>query len=104
MKNDNNTVTENRLVSIVDYGDKVQSKVYFEGDAYKMILFAITKEQLLKPHSAPMDTPLLILEGEAKITIDQKTTILRSGESIILPKNVVHAVYPISDIKFLLIK
>ncbi|MEH6537205.1 MAG: cupin domain-containing protein [Psychroserpens sp.] len=50
------------------------------------------KEQTLNPHSAPMDTPLLILEGEAKITIDQKTYTLSTGESIILPRNLDHAV------------
>jgi len=100
----NNTANKDALVSQVTYQDQIHSKVYFESEAYKMILFAMKKEQTLKPHSAPMDTPLLLLEGEANITIDQKTHTLGTGESIILPKNLNHAVYPISDIKFVLIK
>ena len=82
----------------------MNNKVYYESDAYKMILFAIKKEQTLKPHSATMDTPLLMLEREAKITIGKKTHVLSHGQSIILPKDLDHAVYPISDTKFVLIK
>lgn len=96
--------TKDVLLSLVEYKDEVHNKVYFESDAYKMILFAIKKEQTLKPHSASMDTPLLMLEGQAKIMIDQDIYDLNVGESIILPKNVDHAVYPMSDIKFVLIK
>jgi quercetin dioxygenase-like cupin family protein len=104
IKNNHSTATSQGLARLVDYQDKVQSTIYYESDAYKMILFAMKKEQLLKPHSAIMDTPLLMLEGEVKITIDEKSHILKAGESIILPKNVDHGVYPISDIKFVLIK
>lgn len=101
----NNTETKkNILTNQVEYEDKINSKIYYESDAYKMILFAMKKDQTLKPHSAPMDTPLLMLEGEATINIDKNTYVLNEGESIILPKNIDHAVSPISDIKFVLIK
>lgn len=95
---------EKTLSNEIEYQDKVNKTVYFESDAYKMILFAMKKEHVLKPHSASMDTPLLILEGQAKITIGAKEYILNSGESIVLPKNIDHGVYPITDIKFVLIK
>lgn len=97
----NNEMT---LSNEIEYQDKMNNKVYFESDAYKMILFAMKKEHVLKPHSAPMDTPLLILEGQAKITIDAKEHILSSGESIVLPKDIDHGVYPLTDVKFVLIK
>jgi quercetin dioxygenase-like cupin family protein len=100
----NNTTTENTLSSKIDYQDKVTSTIYYESDAYKMILFAMKKNQILKPHSATMDTPLLILEGKTKITINNEDYILGKDESIILPKNIDHGVYPITDIKFVLIK
>jgi quercetin dioxygenase-like cupin family protein len=101
---DENTATKNTLASQVDYLEKVNSKVYYDSDAYKMILFAMKKDQVLKPHSASMDTPLLVLEGQTKITIGEKIHILNKGESIILPKNINHGVYPIRDTKFVLIK
>ncbi|MGC1205515.1 MAG: cupin domain-containing protein [Flavobacteriaceae bacterium] len=101
---DKKTKTEHNLSSKIEYLDKVNNKIYFESDAYKMILFAMKKEHILKPHSAPMDTPLLILEGQAKITIDDKEYVLRPNESIVLPKNMLHGVYPITNVKFVLIK
>lgn len=100
----NNTKNELALSDKIEYQDKVSNTIYFESDAYKMILFAMKKEHVLKPHSASMDTPLLILEGQAKITIDDKEYLLNSGESIVLPKNINHGVYPITNVKFVLIK
>lgn len=96
--------SEAALSNQIEYQDKVNNKIYYESDSYKMILFAMKKEQVLKPHSAPMDTPLLILEGQAKITIDTAEHILSAGESIVLPKDISHGVYPITDVKFVLIK
>jgi quercetin dioxygenase-like cupin family protein len=101
---ENNTKSEQTLSNKIEYMDKVNSTVYFESDTYKMMLFALKKDQKIEPHSAITDTPLLILEGKTKIVIDSETHILSTGESIILPKNINHAVYPITDIKFVLIK
>ncbi|MFT5436743.1 MAG: quercetin dioxygenase-like cupin family protein [Ancylomarina sp.] len=44
-----------------------------------MILFAIKKDQVLNPHSAPMSTPLLVLEGSAKVTIGDEEFLLYEG-------------------------
>ncbi len=96
--------SKNALANTIEYQDKINKAVYYESDAYKMILFAMKSNQTLKPHTAEMNTPLLVLEGKAKITIDGKQHILKAGESIILPKNINHGVYPITDIKFVLIK
>lgn len=99
-----NVMSTYNLTSQIDYADTVNNSVLFEGEAYKMILFAMKKEHVLKPHSAPMDTPLLILEGSAKITIGPKEHTLNKGDLITLPKEIDHGVYPITDVKFLLIK
>ncbi|GGX11049.1 cupin domain-containing protein [Aquimarina muelleri] len=101
---DNKAKTEYNLSSKIEYQDKVNNKIYFESEGYKMILFAMKKEHILKPHTSPMDTPLLILEGQAKITIDDKEYALTTGESIVLPKNILHGVYPITNVKFVLMK
>jgi quercetin dioxygenase-like cupin family protein len=100
----NSTKSEQALSHKIEYRDTVNSAVYFEGNTYKMMLFALKKDQKIEPHSAAMDTPLLILEGKTKISIDNEEHILSTGESIILKKNIDHAVYPITDVKFLLIK
>tara|TARA_R100000655_G_scaffold95272_1_gene137150 strand:- start:697 stop:1062 length:366 start_codon:yes stop_codon:yes gene_type:complete len=95
--------SENNLASKVEYADKINNNVIFESD-YKMIVFAMKKGQDLKPHSAPMDAPLVMLEGSAKVTIGDEETVLNEGDIITLPKNLMHGVYPITDCKFMLIK
>jgi quercetin dioxygenase-like cupin family protein len=95
---------ENNLSEKIEYAEKINNKVFFESENYKMILFAIKKDQVLKPHSAPMDTPLLVLEGSAKVTIGDEEFVLHEGDDIVLPKDIAHGVYPLSNVKFLLIK
>ncbi|MBQ0732925.1 hypothetical protein [Aquimarina celericrescens] len=80
------------LASEITYNDKINSKVFFESEAYKMILVALKKDQLPKPHSASMNTPLQILEGSTKITIADKEHILKQGDAITLPKEINHGV------------
>jgi len=95
---------ENNLSEKIEYAEKINNKVFYESENYKMILFAIKKNQILKPHSAPMDTPLLILEGSSKVTIGDEEFVLHEGDDIVLPKGIDHGVYPLSNVKFLLIK
>lgn len=97
-------MTENNLASKIDYANKVNNQVVFQGEAYKMILFAMKRNQELKPHSAPVDAPLYMLEGSAKITIGEQEHTLLAGDMITLPKDIKHGVYPITDCKFLLLK
>ena len=99
----NEKISEYNLSAKVEYGDKIINKTVFESH-YKMIVFAMRKGQDLKPHSAPMEAPLVMLEGSAKITIGDKTTLVEKGDIITLPKDIMHGVYPITDCKFLLIK
>ena len=102
-QNTTEKLSENNLSAKVEYGDKMVTKTVFESH-YKMILFALKNGQDLKPHSAPMDAPLVMLEGSAKVTIGKEETIVKKGDIITLPKDVMHGVYPITDCKFLLMK
>jgi quercetin dioxygenase-like cupin family protein len=43
-----------------------------------------------------------VLDGEAKIAIADKIYELKSGEGIVMPSNIPHAVYAKNGIKFLL--
>jgi quercetin dioxygenase-like cupin family protein len=100
----NSELNENNLSEKIAYAEKINNKVLYESENYKMILFAIKKNQVLKPHSAPMNTPLLILEGSARVTIGDEEFVLHKGDDILLPKDIDHGVYPLSNVKFLLIK
>ncbi|MDP5078069.1 MAG: cupin domain-containing protein [Nonlabens sp.] len=94
----------NNLASQIAYGDKISNKVVFDGSNYKMLVFALKSDQVLKSHSAPMDAPLYMLEGSATITIGNEKHILEAGDLITLPKDINHGVYPITDCKFMLLK
>ena len=72
-QNTTEKISENNLSAKIEYGDKMATKTVFESD-YKMILFALKKGQDLQPHSAPMDAPLVMLEGSAKVTIGNEET------------------------------
>jgi quercetin dioxygenase-like cupin family protein len=102
-QNTTEKLSENSLSAKIEYGDKMATKTIFESH-YQMILFAMKKGQDLKPHSAPMAAPLVMLEGSAKVTIGNKETIVNKGDIITLPKEIMHGIYPVTDCKFLLIK
>ena len=97
-------VKAKNLSEKIEYTDKINKKIFYESEHYKMILFAMKKDQVLKPHSAPMDTPLLVLEGSAKVTVGDEEFVLHEGDDIVLPKDIAYGVYPLSNVKFLLIK
>jgi|TARA_R110002020_G_scaffold63136_1_gene168321 quercetin dioxygenase-like cupin family protein len=103
--NTNNSVnpTEKNLASKVAYADEINKVVVFESH-YKMLVFALKKGQDLKPHSATMDAPLIMLEGSAMVTIGTTETTVKKGDIITLPKDSMHGVSPITNCKFLLIK
>lgn len=98
------TMSTIQLADKIAYTDKINNKVVFESDQYKMILFALKSDQILKPHSAPLDAPFLMLEGSAKITIGTDEHTVIAGDMITLPKDINHGVYPTTDCKFLLLK
>lgn len=65
-------------------------------------MFSFDKEQGLSEHKTPFDAIVLILDGEAEITIGGKLHLLKKGESIIMPANVPHALKAVERFKMLL--
>ena len=104
-ENTSNSVnpTERNLASKVAYADEITNAVVFESH-YKMLVFALQEGQDLKPHTATLDAPLVMLEGSAIITIGTTETTVEKGDIITLPKDLMHGVSPITNCKFLLIK
>lgn len=87
----------------VDYSaEGIVSKRVLQKDKGNVSLFAFDKGQQLSEHSAPFDALVQVLEGEAEIIIDKKSHILMSGESVIMPANIPHAVFAVERFKMLL--
>ncbi len=95
--------------TIMDFAAKVEysaegivSKRVLQKEKGNVSLFAFDKDQQLSEHSAPFDALIQVLDGKGKITIDGNPYELITGQSIIMPANIPHAVYAVEKFKMLL--
>ena len=66
-------------------------------------LFAFDKGQGLSTHSAPYDAMVWILAGAVKITIDGKDLRAKTGDMVIMPANLPHALHAVQPFKMALV-
>jgi quercetin dioxygenase-like cupin family protein len=81
----------------------VVSRTIIDKKAGTVTLFAFGKDQGLSEHTAPFDALVLIVSGEAEVSIAGKTHHLQEGEMIIMPANEPHALRAVSEFKMLLV-
>ena len=84
--------------------EKFNNKVLFKNEAFNLVLFALQNGQEIKAHKTPRDAYLQCLKGEAMVIIGDKTNILKKGEIILLPKDILHAIKAEKKVKLMLIK
>lgn len=91
------------LKEAVDYATgAVVSKIVAKNNAGNITLFSFDEGQNLSEHTAPFDAIVQVVEGKAKISINQKGYILSEGDIIIMPANIPHAVEALARFKMLL--
>lgn len=91
------------ISSLVDYqGDSIVSKVILDRPTGNVTLFAFAAGQRLSEHTAPFDAVVQIIAGSAEIIIGGKTHVVKSGEIIIMPADIPHAVNAPENFKMLL--
>ena len=83
--------------------DSIVSKTIIKKETGTLTLFAFDKGQALSEHTAPFDAVVYILDGRAEITIGGKTSSVNSGEMLIMPANVSHALHAEEKFKMLLV-
>lgn len=81
----------------------IVSKTLLDISAGTLTLFAFDAGQGLSEHTAPYDATVMILDGEAEITIGGKLSTVKAGELIIMPANVTHALDAKKRFKMMLI-
>jgi len=92
------------LLDLVNYNEEsVVSRTIIDKLVGTVTLFAFDKGQGLSEHSAPYDALVIILEGEAEISIARVPYRLKKDQMIIMPANVPHALRAIDRYKMLLI-
>ena len=91
------------MAEMIEYSDGgVISKKVLKNEAGNITLFAVDKGQGLREHNAPFNAMVEILDGEAEITINGKPLILVTGQSVIMPAGIPHALYARKQVKMLL--
>ncbi|MDH6304036.1 quercetin dioxygenase-like cupin family protein [Parabacteroides sp. PF5-5] len=91
------------MAEMIEYSvGGVISKQVLKNDAGNITLFSFDKGQGLSEHTAPFDAVVEILDGEAEITIAGKPLLLTTGQTVIMPANVPHALFAKQQFKMLL--
>ncbi|MBN2244787.1 MAG: cupin domain-containing protein [Candidatus Aminicenantes bacterium] len=93
-----------KLAELTDYAeDSVVSRTLIGNDSGTITIFAFSAGQEISKHSAPFDALVNILEGKAKIMINNKEFLLSGGESILMPADIPHAIHSEENFKMLLV-
>jgi quercetin dioxygenase-like cupin family protein len=91
------------LTGMVDYqSGGIVSRQLLKKPAGNVTLFAFDQQQELAEHTSPFDALVLVIEGEAEISVAGAPHPVRAGETILLPAHVPHAVKAIARFKMLL--
>lgn len=86
--------TKLQLKDLVDYQDgQVVSKTLVQNEAVSMTIFSFDKGEEISTHAAGGDAMVTVLEGTGRFTVDGQVFILNAGETLIMPKDIPHAVY-----------
>lgn len=92
-----------KLSDLVQYQDgSVVSRTLLKRESGSVTLFAFDRSQELSEHTVPYDALVLILDGEAEVTISGQVHCAKQGEMIIMPANQPHALKAITSFKMVL--
>lgn len=87
----------------IDYADKaVVSKHVLKSEMGNISLFAFDQGEGLSEHTAPFDAVVSLVDGQAEVIIDGVSHILSTGETIVMPANISHALKAVKQFKMVL--
>ena len=92
------------LADLVEYqAGQVISKTLVQNDAVSMTVFSFDKGEEISSHAAGGDAMVTVLDGKGKFTVGGVEYILEKGETLIMPKGILHAVFGLEQFKMQLI-
>lgn len=80
----------------------VVSRVLIRNSGAVQTLFAFAEGEGLTEHMSPHEATILLLEGDARVTIAGESHTVRAGEMLHLPASVPHALHGDNAFKMLL--
>ncbi len=93
-----------KLAELVDYGSgAIVSRTLTKGAAGTLTIFAFDAGEELSEHSAPFDAYVTVLDGCGEIIIAGETVATATGQTVLMPANVPHAVRAVERFKMLLV-
>lgn len=91
------------VANLVEYYEgKVSSLTLAQKPGVGITILAFDEGEGVSTHAAPGDAMVVILDGEALVTIDGKEHRVKAGEGVVMPANIPHAVKAITKFKMLL--
>ena len=87
----------------IDYSDGgIVSKTVLKKQTGNISLFSFAKGEALSEHTAPFDAMITVVDGRGEVIIGGKSFILSTGQNIIMPANITHAVNAVEKFKMVL--
>jgi len=82
------------LADQIEYqAGQVVSKTLVQNDKVSMTLFSFDTGEEISTHAAAGDAMVTVLDGTGRFTVGGEVFILNAGETLIMPKDIPHAVY-----------
>lgn len=88
--------TKLTLKELVEYQEgQVVSKTLVQNDYVSMTIFSFDKGEEISTHAAGGDAMVTVLEGKGRFTVGDEVFLfyVEEGETLIMPKDIPHAVY-----------
>ncbi|MHB1404208.1 MAG: cupin domain-containing protein [Desulfitobacteriaceae bacterium] len=91
------------LKELISYQQgQVVSMTVAQIPAVNITLFSLDEGEGISTHTTSGDAMVQILDGEAEITIGEKTLTVKAGETVIMPSDISHSLEAHKPFKMLL--
>lgn len=92
-----------KLVEQIEYNTgQVSSKTLSQNPNVSVTLFSFSKGEEISTHTSRGDAMVTVLEGLAKITVDNVDYQVGAGETIVMPATIPHALFAVENFKIIL--
>ncbi len=96
--------TKLQLKEQVQYlNGQVVSKTIVQNELVSITIFSFDKGEEISTHAAAGDAMVTVLEGKGRFTVGSDVFYLEAGDTLIMPKDIPHAVYGEEKFKMQLI-
>ena len=96
--------TKLELKNLVEYqAGQVVSRTLVQNEKVSMTLFSFDEGEEISTHAASGDAMVTVLEGTGRFTVGGQVFTLVAGETLIMPKDIPHAVFGEQRFKMVLV-